>query len=243
MGCDGHETCGHFSRPSTFLLCYSLFGADSALEFAPFFLDNTGSLHRPMRTHPSSRFLTRMKFGLRSVGARAVRTVEGICAARARLECPWFGVRAFNNTGNWSPSLSNTYAGRVVSYRHRIPNRPPIRDILKTQTRRANPDDAARLSRSRDRVCNYRTNVCQNRVHQAQTRALAVKYPCDASRARAADDSIGGPQMLKFLNVLAALAAVGSFVIAFFDSYEVRFKVRRRTRGADGSRRLRRKRK
>ena len=46
--------------------------------------------------------------------------------------------------------------------------------------------------------------------------------------------------MLKFLNVLAALAAVGSFVIAFFDSYEVRFKVRRRTRGADGSRRLRR---
>ena len=26
-------------------------------------------------------FLTRMRFGLRSVGARAVRTVEGICAA------------------------------------------------------------------------------------------------------------------------------------------------------------------
>ena len=49
--------------------------------------------------------------------------------------------------------------------------------------------------------------------------------------------------MLKFLNVLAALAAVGSFVIAFFDSYEVRFKVRRRSRGVDGSRRLRRKRK
>ena len=92
-------------------------------------------------------------------------------------------------------------------------------------------------------MCSYRTNVCQNRVHQAQARPLAVKYPCDASRARAADDSIGGPQMLKFLNVLAALAAVGSFVIAFFDSYEVRFKVRRRTRGADGSRRLRRKRK
>lgn len=55
---------------------------------------------------------------------------------------------------------------------------------------------------------------------------LAVKYPCDASRARAADDSIGGPQMLKFLNALAALAAVGTFVIAFLDSYEVRFKVR-----------------
>ena len=40
--------------------------------------------------------------------------------------------------------------------------------------------------------------------------------------------------MLKFLNALAALAAVGTFVIAFLDSYEVRFKVRRRTLGADG---------
>ncbi|WP_373580203.1 hypothetical protein [Collinsella aerofaciens] len=49
--------------------------------------------------------------------------------------------------------------------------------------------------------------------------------------------------MLKFLNALAAFAAVGSFVIAFLDSYEVRFKVRRRTRGADGRRQLRRKRK
>ncbi|RGM31046.1 hypothetical protein DXC18_06930 [Collinsella sp. OM08-14AT] len=37
MGCDGHETCGHFSRPSTFLLCHSLFGADSVLESALFF--------------------------------------------------------------------------------------------------------------------------------------------------------------------------------------------------------------
>lgn len=46
--------------------------------------------------------------------------------------------------------------------------------------------------------------------------------------------------MLKFLNALAALAAVGTFVIAFLDSYEVRFKVRRRTRGADGRRHLRR---
>ena len=46
--------------------------------------------------------------------------------------------------------------------------------------------------------------------------------------------------MLKFLNALAALAAVGTFVIAFLDSYEVRFKVRRRTRGADGGRHLRR---
>ncbi|AZH69044.1 hypothetical protein CV096_01800 [Collinsella aerofaciens] len=30
-----------------------------------------------------------------------------------------------------------------------------------------------------------------------------------------------------------------SFVIAFLDSYEVRFKVRRRTRGVDGRRHLR----
>lgn len=35
----------------------------------------------PMRACSSSRFLTRMRFGLRSVSARAVRTVEGICAA------------------------------------------------------------------------------------------------------------------------------------------------------------------
>lgn len=86
----------------------------------------------------------------------------------------------------------------------------------------------------------YRTDVCNYYVYQAWVHTLAVKYPCDASRAWAADDSIGGHHMLKFLNALAALAAVGSFVIAFLDSYEVRFKVRRRTRGADGRRHLRR---
>ncbi len=48
--------------------------------------------------------------------------------------------------------------------------------------------------------------------------------------------------MLKILNALAALATVGTFVIAFFDSYDVRVKVRRRTRGADGGRHLRRNR-
>lgn len=47
------------------------------------FWDNAARLHRPMRVRSSSRFLTRMRFSLRSVGARAVRTVEGICAARA----------------------------------------------------------------------------------------------------------------------------------------------------------------
>ena len=49
--------------------------------------------------------------------------------------------------------------------------------------------------------------------------------------------------MLKILDALAALAAVGTFVIAFFDSHDVRVKVRRRTRGADGGRHLRSKRK
>ena len=29
-------------------------------------------------------FLTRMRFGLRSVGARAVRTVLGVCAAKRK---------------------------------------------------------------------------------------------------------------------------------------------------------------
>ena len=38
----------------------------------------------------------------------------------------------------------------------------------------------------------------------------------------------------------APLPDAGTFVIAFLDSYEVRFKVRRRTRGADGRRHLRR---
>lgn len=94
-----------------------------------------------------------------------------------------------------------------------------------------------------DQAYEYRTDVCNYCVYQLRVHTLAVKWPCDASRARAADDSIGGPQMLKFLNALAALAAVGTFVIAFLDSYEVRFKVRRRSRGADSSRRLRRKRK
>ena len=33
--------------------------------------------------------------------------------------------------------------------------------------------------------------------------------------------------MLKFLNALAALATIGTFIIAFLNSYEVRIKVRR----------------
>ncbi|CUN46056.1 Uncharacterised protein [Collinsella aerofaciens] len=100
--------------------------------------------------------------------------------------------------------------------------------------------NAAKLHCPMDQAYEYRTDVCNYCVYQLWVHTLAVKYPCDAFRARAADDSIGGPQMLKFLNALAALAAVGMFVIAFLDSYEVRFKVRRRTRGADGRRHLRR---
>lgn len=91
-----------------------------------------------------------------------------------------------------------------------------------------------------DQAYEYRTDVCNYCAYLLWLHALAVKWLCDASRARAADDSIGGHHMLKFLNALAALAAVGTFVIAFLDSYEVRFKVRRRTRGADGRRHLRR---
>ena len=48
--------------------------------------------------------------------------------------------------------------------------------------------------------------------------------------------------MLKILDALAALATVGTFIIAFLNSYEVRIKVRRRTRGADSGRHLRRNR-
>ena len=68
-------------------------------------------------------------------------------------------------------------------------------------------DNAARLHCSMDQAYEYRTDVCNYCVYQLRVHTLAVKWPCDASRARAADDSIGGPQMLKFLNALAALAA------------------------------------
>lgn len=64
--------------------CFAiLFSGQTPRWSLPRFLDNAGSLHRPMRTHLSSRFLTRMRFGLRSVGARAVRTVDGICVESA----------------------------------------------------------------------------------------------------------------------------------------------------------------
>ena len=75
--------------------------------------------------------------------------------------------------------------------------------------------NAARLHCPMDQAYEYRTDVCNYCVCQLWVHTLAVKWLCDASRARAADDSIGGPQMLKFLNALAALAAVGTFVIAF----------------------------
>lgn len=64
-----------------------------------------------------------------------------------------------------------------------------------------------------NQVYEYRTDVCNYYVYQLWVHTLAVKYPCDAFRARAADDSIGGPQMLKFLNVLAALAAVDGICV------------------------------
>ena len=49
--------------------------------------------------------------------------------------------------------------------------------------------------------------------------------------------------MSKVLDALATLATIGTFIIAFFDSYEVRIKFRRRSRDADGGRGLRHKRK
>ena len=64
--------------------CFAiLFSGQTPHWSLPRFLDNAATLHRPMRARSSSRFLTRMRFGLRSVGARAVRTVDGICAASA----------------------------------------------------------------------------------------------------------------------------------------------------------------
>ena len=51
------------------------------------------------------------------------------------------------------------------------------------------------------------------------------------------------PKMSKVLDALAALATIGTFIIAFFDSYEVRIKFRRRSRDADGNRELRNRRK
>ncbi len=36
--------------------------------------------------------------------------------------------------------------------------------------------------------------------------------------------------MLKFLEALAALATVGTFIVTLLDSYEVQFRIRRRAR-------------
>lgn len=62
--------------------CFAiLFSGQTPRWSLPRFLDIAASLHRPMRAYSSSRFLTRMRFGLRFVGARAVQTLEGIRAA------------------------------------------------------------------------------------------------------------------------------------------------------------------
>lgn len=49
--------------------------------------------------------------------------------------------------------------------------------------------------------------------------------------------------MSKIFEALAALAAVGTFIVTFLDSYEIKFKIRRRARTVrDGGRqRCRRK--
>lgn len=61
----------------------------------------------------------RFKVRRRTRGADGRRHLRRAC----KIRCPWFGVRAFNNTGNWSLALSITYAGRVVSCNDCIPNR------------------------------------------------------------------------------------------------------------------------
>lgn len=67
-------------------------------------------------------------------------------------------------------------------------------------------DNAVRFHCPIDQAYEYRTDVCNYCVYQLLLHTLAVKWLCDASRARAPDDSIGDPQMLKFLNALAVLA-------------------------------------
>ena len=61
--------------------------------------------------------------------------------------------------------------------------------------------------------------------------------------ARGRPSSKEVPKMSKVLDALAALATIGTFFIAFFDSYEFHIKFRRRSRDADSGRELRRKRK
>ena len=95
----------------------------------------------------------------------------------------------------------------------------------------------------------YVTGDVHGRAEHGSSRFAFKNWPLGRTLTRddvvivAGDDLIGGHHMLKFLNALAALATVGTFIIAFLNSYEVRIKVRRRTRGADSGRHLRHKRK
>ena len=50
--------------------------------------------------------------------------------------------------------------------------------------------------------------------------------------------------MSKVLEALAALAAVGTFIVSFLDSYEIQFRIRRRARTeSDGKEQRRQRRK
>ncbi len=50
--------------------------------------------------------------------------------------------------------------------------------------------------------------------------------------------------MSKVLEALAALAAVGTFIVSFLDSYEIQFRIRRRARTVrDGKEQRRQRRK
>ena len=87
----------------------------------------------------------RFKVRRRTRGADGRRHLRRAC----KLKCPWFGVRTFNNTGNWSPALSNTYAGRIVSCIDSIPHRPADSGHFENSN---TPDNAVRLRCSRGRM-------------------------------------------------------------------------------------------
>ncbi|ATP54751.1 hypothetical protein CSV91_09545 [Collinsella aerofaciens] len=106
------------------MLCHSLFGADSALESAPFFgitqsafIVRCGSFVIAFLDSYEIRFKVRR----RTRGADGGRHLR---RNKRKYECPGLEARAFNNVGNWSPALLSTYAGCVVSCSNCIPNRP-----------------------------------------------------------------------------------------------------------------------
>ena len=120
--------------------CFAiLFSGQTLLGVCPFFQDNAASLHRPMRVRSSSRFLTRMRFGLRSVGARAVRTIDGICASANKNARS--GSQHLTKLKTRPPALSYALRGVRRFLLTCIPNRPA--DSGTTENSNAGPTRAA----------------------------------------------------------------------------------------------------